>query len=95
MTSIVIKWGCGVSKTIWSVAEAKAQFSEVIDRARTDGPQTITRNGHATVVIITVEEWERQTKRAGTLADFLAASPLRESGLDVTRPVDGPRDLDL
>jgi Antitoxin Phd_YefM, type II toxin-antitoxin system len=30
---------------MWSVAEAKARFSEMIERALTDGPQTITRKG--------------------------------------------------
>ena len=29
----------------WAVAEAKARFSELIDRALADGPQTITRKG--------------------------------------------------
>ena len=27
----------------WQVQEAKTRFSEVIERARTEGPQTITR----------------------------------------------------
>jgi len=29
----------------WTVAQAKAKFSEVIDKAHSLGPQTITRNG--------------------------------------------------
>jgi prevent-host-death family protein len=37
---------------IWSVAEAKAKFSEVIDRALSQGPQTITRKGRTTAVIV-------------------------------------------
>ena len=28
---------------VWSIAQAKARFSEVIDRARELGPQTITK----------------------------------------------------
>ena len=31
----------------------------------------------------------------GTLADFFAASPLHESGLEIERLEDGPRDLAL
>jgi prevent-host-death family protein len=76
------------------VAEAKARFSEVLDRSR-DVPQTVTRNGKRAAVIVSVEEWERRTSRAGTLADFLAASPLRGSGLRVDRAKDRPRDVDL
>ena len=70
---------------IWTVAEAKAKFSEVLDRALSDGPQTITRNGKLTAVIVSVEEWARRAKRQGTLVDFFANSPLRDSGLEIKR----------
>jgi prevent-host-death family protein len=69
----------------WTVAEAKAKFSEVIARARARGPQTITRNGRDAAVIVAAEEWERKTKRVGTLAEFFAASPLRQSALELRR----------
>jgi prevent-host-death family protein len=84
-----------MSAGTWTVAEAKAKLSEVIDRARREGPQTVTRNGHSAVVVVSVEEWERKTKRVGTLADFFAASPLRGSGLDIERRKDGPRESGL
>lgn len=42
----------------WTVADAKAKLSEVIDLARSSGPQTITRNGRFAVVIVAAEEWE-------------------------------------
>ncbi len=70
---------------IWTVAEAKAKFSEVLDRAVSDGPQTITRNGKTTAVIVSAEEWARRAKREGTLADFFASSPLREFGVEIKR----------
>ena len=78
----------------WSVADAKARFSSVIEHARTV-PQIITRNGRPTAVVVSIEEWERRTARSGTLADFLAASPLRGSGLRVARGRDLPRKIDL
>ena len=70
---------------IWTVAEAKAKFSEVLDRAVSDGPQTITRNGKTTAIIVSAEEWARRAKRQGTLAEFFANSPLRNSGLEIER----------
>lgn len=79
----------------WTVAEAKAKFSKVIDRAKSDGPQHITRNGRKAVVVVSVEEWERKTKRKGNLAEFFAASPLRGSGIRVRRPTGRPRKVDL
>jgi prevent-host-death family protein len=82
-------------KTQWTVAEAKAKFSEVLDRARSRGPQTITRNGRLAAVIVSAEEWERKTRRVGNLAEFFAVSPLRGSNLQLKRVKDSPRELDL
>lgn len=79
----------------WPVAHAKAHLSEVIDRAISKGPQTITRNGRPAAVLVSVEEWRRKSRRKGNLAEFFAASPLRESGVDVERPKDAPRPIDL
>jgi len=79
----------------WTMADAKARFSEVIDRALADGPQTITRNGKRAVIVVASEEWERKTKRRGNLAEFFAASPLRASGMTVERAKDGPREIEL
>ena len=78
----------------WTVAEAKASFSQLLEQART-GPQTITRNGRPAAVVVSVEEWERRTSRSGNLAEFLAASPLRGSGLKIERSKDRPRDIAL
>jgi prevent-host-death family protein len=89
------QWGLKMTNMpAWTVAEAKAKFSQVIERART-GPQTITRNGRPAAVVVSVEEWQRRTSRAGTLADFLAASPLRGSGLETGPRTDPPRDVEL
>ena len=79
----------------WTVAEAKAKFSEVIDKANSEGPQTITRNGRKTVVVVAAEEWQRKTKRKGNLAEFFAASPLRGSTAKVKRLKGRPRQVDL
>ncbi len=67
----------------WSVAQAKARFSEVIEKAASEGPQTITRHGRRAAVLVAAHEWDRKIKRKGTLADFFAASPLRGSGLRI------------
>jgi prevent-host-death family protein len=69
----------------WTVAEAKAKFSEIIERAMSEGPQTITRKGRTAAVVVGAEEWQRKTKRAGNLAEFFAGSPLRGSNLKVRR----------
>ena len=83
------------SQVRWTVASAKARFSELIDKARSDGPQTVTRNGKPAVVMVSSEEWERRTARKDNLFDFLRNSPLRGLDLDLERIDEQPRDLDL
>jgi prevent-host-death family protein len=74
-----------MSTHAWSVAQAKAKFSEVIEKARSEGPQTITRNGRKAAVLVAAEEWERKTKPKESLAEFFARSPLRGSGISLER----------
>ena len=63
----------------WTVAEAKAKLSELIDKAQSEGPQKITKHGRTTAVVVAAQEWERKAERKGNLLEFLAASPLRGS----------------
>lgn len=79
----------------WSVAEAKARLSELLDHAINDGPQAITRRGREIAVVVSVDEWHKKSSRSGSLAEFLAASPLRESGFDVERADVRARDVAL
>ncbi len=78
----------------WTVAEAKARFSAVLEQAAAR-PQTVTKNGRVAAVIVAPDEWDRKTRRSGNLAEFLAASPLRGSGLRVRRSRDTSRKVPL
>ncbi|MCV3206341.1 type II toxin-antitoxin system prevent-host-death family antitoxin [Mesorhizobium sp. YC-39] len=68
----------------WTVAGAKAQFAEIVERAQY-APQTIIRNGKPSVIVLSAEEWLRKTTRKGTLAEFLLESPLRGSDINLER----------
>ena len=80
----------------WTVAQAKARLSEVIEKARRE-LQAITRHGKRAVVVVDAELWNRVKRREqrGNFADFLRMSPLRGSGLEVERLQDGIRAVDL
>lgn len=69
----------------WSIAEAKARFSHLVEQAQSSGPQTITRHGKTAVVVVSAEEWSRRTRRSGNLAEFFSASPLAGSNLPLDR----------
>ena len=82
------------SSQAWTVAHAKARLSEVIERAQIE-PQTITRNGRPSVVMVSVEEWARKSARKGSLAQFLLDSPLAQSSIETDRDSEQPRDITL
>lgn len=66
----------------WQLQTAKAQFSEVFRRARTEGPQHVTKAGKEEVVILSKEEFEMLLARqANNIVDFFRSSPLM--GLDL------------
>lgn len=74
-----------MSTHTWTVAEAKAKFSELLERAKSEGPQKITKHGHTTAVVVAAETWEHKSQRKGNLAEFLMSSPLRGSGLKIKK----------
>lgn len=84
----------------WQLQEAKNKLSEVVSRAQTEGPQTITVRGKEVAVVVSLEEYRKA--RAGkpaekqeTLLDVLLNSPLRGSGVVIERRDDYGRDIDL
>ena len=62
----------------WSVQDAKNRFSEVVEAARRT-PQTVTKHGKPTVVVMDVMEYERlqrlERARAPSFADVLLTMP--------------------
>lgn len=45
----------------WQLQEAKNRLSEVVDLALREGPQTITRHGKPTVVIVSSVQYAHET----------------------------------
>jgi prevent-host-death family protein len=43
----------------WSLADAKAKLSEVVERAKTQGPQHLTKNGKDAAVLLSAEDYRR------------------------------------
>jgi prevent-host-death family protein len=82
----------------WQIQTAKARFSELFRRARTEGPQRVTRQGKESVMVIPTEEYEKLTQpqsRPQNLHDFLRQSPLMGVKLDLRRNKEVGRDIKL
>ena len=77
----------------WQIQEAKARFSEMVDRALKDGPQTITRHGKAVAVLVPADEYRRLRTGGKSLKALLAAAPLE--GVEIRRSRDTGRLTDL
>jgi len=43
----------------WQLQDAKARFSELIDDTLKKGPQTVTRRGIDTAVVVSIDEWRK------------------------------------
>ena len=82
----------------WQVQSAKARFSEVFRRARTEGPQRITRQGKDGVVMVADEQYEQlvgKSHQPRSLVQFFRESPLVGAELDLERSRDPERDIEL
>lgn len=79
----------------WQLQTAKNKLSQVVGEAIERGPQTITLRGKPAVVVLSVADYRRLCKDEGSLFEFLSRSPLRGSGLDLTRGRDTGRDTAL
>jgi prevent-host-death family protein len=56
----------------WLLQDAKARFSELVRKVRSEGPQHVSVHGRDEVVVISVEDFRRlQGQRTG--ADLIAA----------------------
>jgi antitoxin Phd len=80
----------------WKLEDAKARFSEIVRRARSEGPQRVTVRGRDAVVVIAAEELDRllpPRQPREPLAAFLQGLGL--DALDVGRERDLGRDEPL
>ena len=81
----------------WPLQNAKARFSELVRRVKSDGPQHVTIHGRDEVVVVSDEEFRRlkgiDTGQA--LIDAFQASPHRDVEIEPRRAAMPVRDTDL
>ena len=81
---------------LWLLQEAKARFSELVRRVRSEGPQHVSVHGREEVVVISAEEFRRlKGEPTGeVLIAAMQASPYRDIDIEPGRvrpPVRGIR----
>jgi prevent-host-death family protein len=55
----------------WQLQDAKNRFSEVVKRARDEGPQTVTVHGQRAAVVVSAPEFDALIKPRMSFVDFL------------------------
>jgi prevent-host-death family protein len=81
----------------WALQDAKARFSELVRRVRSEGPQHVAVHGRDEVVVVAAEEYRRlKGDRTGqALIDALQASPYPDIEITPSRGVMPVRDVGL
>ena len=59
----------------WHLQDAKNNFSKVVQRARDEGPQTVTLRGHRAAVVLSAEDYDRLVSHGPSLVDHLLSGP--------------------
>jgi prevent-host-death family protein len=97
MANVSTKGPAGDLPNHWPLQNAKARFSELVRRVKSDGPQHVTVHGRDEVVVISTQEFRRlkggDTGRA--LIDALQSSPYPELEIAPDRAAMPVRNLDL
>ena len=73
---------------------AKARFSELLERAVSEGPQVIPRPGSERAVVLSIEEYHRLVETRPDLRDDLLGGP-KVDDFKVERSKDRGREIDL
>jgi prevent-host-death family protein len=81
----------------WLLQDAKARFSELVRRVRSEGPQHVTVHGRDEVVVISTEEFHRlKGERTGKdLIRAMQASPCPDIEIEPERGPMPVREIDL
>ena len=77
----------------WQIQQAKARFSEMVERALKEGPQTVTRHGKPVAVVVPADEYRRLRTGGKSLKRLLASAPLE--GVVIKRSSDTGRTIDF
>ena len=78
----------------WQIQQAKTKLSEVIEMAQREGPQTITKHGKPSAVVVSMEEYESMRRNKPDFVEFLLSIP-KFDDLDLERSKDVGREIDL
>jgi prevent-host-death family protein len=75
-----------MTQATWKLQDAKARFSEVVRRAKQEGPQHVTVHGREEVVVLSTDDYAQFRRDRGTDS---------KTGLDILKAFQDPRFTDF
>jgi prevent-host-death family protein len=85
-----------MSQAEWSLQDAKNKFSAVVEAASKGAPQTVTKRGKPTVVVLSIRDYERLSRPRPpkrTFIEHLFAMPKDDGSFE--RADLEPRDVEF
>lgn len=65
----------------WHLQDAKNQFSKVVQKARSEGPQVVTLRGERAAVVLSSEDYDAMTGNRPNIVDDLLSGPAWDDDL--------------
>ena len=78
----------------WRLAEAKNRFSELVNKALSEGPQRVQRRNDV-VIVLALRDYERLIGKQQSFKEFIMGKGPIFAELDLTRDRSPMRDVNL
>ena len=78
----------------WQVQNAKTRLSEVIERARAEGPQMITKHGKERAVVLSIEDYRVLVAHRPDFKSYLLDGP-KVDDFTIERTQDAGRNIEI
>lgn len=78
----------------WRLADAKNRFSELVNRALSEGPQRVMRRDDV-VIVLAERDYEKLTGAKPSFKEFLLENGPTLEGVDLERDPSPIRDVEL
>lgn len=78
----------------WQIQQAKARLTQLIERACSEGPQTITRHGRERAVVLSIDDYRALQAHRPDFKAYLLGGP-KVDEFEIERDRDTGREIEL
>lgn len=67
----------------WPFQSVEGPLGEIVEEARTNGPQMLSRDGEPTAVVVSIDDWRRLNERSRPTAIDVLLAPYPKADLEL------------